>query len=401
VKASRPHHKLKAPMQHRIVFGLSLVCILTVTPSTLRAQTGMDHAIPTANALDAQIPKAMAAVGALGLAAAVIDGGKLVYVRSFGQRNQQGQSLQTDTVMSAASLTKPVFAYAVMQLADEGSIDLDTSIASYLKEPLPTYPTVRPYAAWRDLEGDERWKKLTPRILLSHRSGLANFQSLAHDGKLRIHFDPGTRYAYSGDGINLLQFVLERGLGLDVEAELQRRVFERFGMRHTNMTWQENAKDNQANGYTKSGQPQAHIQRRRVAAAGSMDTTIEDYARFAAGFIHGNGLSAKARTDMVKAQVPVTTRSQFPTMQPELPPSQRLTGLAAGLGVIVFDGPQGSGFYKGGHEDSVGNVWICVARQERCVVLLSNDVRAEKAFPSIVEFVLGDTGVPWKWEYGQ
>ncbi len=306
--------------------------------------------------------------------------------------------------MSAASLTKPVFAYAVMQLVDEGRINLDVSIAGYLENPLPAYATQRPYAAWHDLAGDERWRHITPRILLSHRAGFANFQSLEPDGRLRMHFDPGSRFAYSGDGINLLQFVVERSLGFDTKMELQRRVFERFVILHTSMTWQERAATNQADGFIGSslGQERSrpHIRRSRVAAASSMDTTIEDYARFAAGFIRGEGLSPSAHQEMTTPQWPITTKTQFPTLQPELPSSQRIANLDAGLGVIIFDGPQGPGFYKGGHEDTVGNSWACVARQQRCVVLLSNDVRAEKAFPDLVGFVLGDVGVPWRWEYG-
>jgi len=69
-------------------------------------------------------------------------------------------------------------------------------------------------------------------------------------------------------------------------------------------------------------------------------------------------------------------------------------------GVIVFDGPQGPGFFKGGHNDSTGNTWVCLERRRDCVVILSNDVRAEPAFPRLVAFVLGDTGMPWRWEYG-
>ena len=92
--------------------------------------------------------------------------------------------------------------------------------------------------------------------------------------------------------------------------------------------------------------------------------------------------------------------SQFPSLQPELPPAQRVKGLAAGLGVVVFEGPQGRGFFKGGHNDSTGNTMVCIERGQRCVVILANDVRAEAAFPQLVKFVLGETGVPWRWEYG-
>lgn len=119
--------------------------------------------------------------------------------KSYGVRNAKGDPLDTDTILYGASLTKAVFATAVMQLVDEGVIDLDTTIDHYLPKPLPSYaePEVEDnYARWGDLAGDDRWKKLTPRILLTHSPGFANFGFLKPDGKLRFHFDPGMRFAY-------------------------------------------------------------------------------------------------------------------------------------------------------------------------------------------------------------
>ena len=104
---------------------------------------------------------------------------------------------------------------------------------------------------------------------------------------------------------------------------------------------------------------------------------------------------------MTRAQWPITTARQFPTLAAELPGAERRKGLAAGLGVVVFDGPQGRGFFKGGHNDSTGNMWVCMEASRSCAVLLSNDVRAEALFPRLVELVLGGTGVPWDWEYGK
>ena len=350
--------------------------------------------------IDRLIPIAMAEAHANGIGVAVIDGGRIVYLHAFGRRNERGDPLREDTVMVAASLTKPVFAYLVMQWVDEGQIDLDAPIARDLGQPLPSYPAQRPYPAWSDLAGDERWRSITPRLLLGHRSGLPNLAALEPGGKIRLHFDPGTRFAYSGVGINLLQFVLEQGHGLDVEAELRRRVFQRFDMRDTSMTWQASHADNQADGTTSTGEARAHPRRQRAAAASSMDTTLQDYARFAAGFVRGDGLSAASAGALVASQGSITTATEFPTFQPELPAASRRPDLAAGLGVVVFDGPQGRGFFKGGHEDTAGNTLVCLVRPARCVVLLSNDVRAEKVFPGIVAAILGETGTPWNWEYG-
>src|SRR6185295_10571185 len=166
-----------------------------------------------------------------------------------GIRNAAGAPLEKNTIMYGASLTKAAFAYMVMQLVEQGVIDLDTSIANYLPKPLPDYPTEEKYAAWQGLKGDERWRKLTPRILLTHSSGFHNFAFLEDDGKLRFHFDPGKRYAYSGEGLILLQFVLEKGLGLEVGREMQTRVFDPIGMHNTSMTWRPDFAKNLADGW--------------------------------------------------------------------------------------------------------------------------------------------------------
>jgi CubicO group peptidase (beta-lactamase class C family) len=163
-------------------------------------------AAPDAEAVDATVRRAMARTGARGLAIAIIDDGQPVLVRAWGERNAAGDPLTTETVMYGASLTKSVFAYTVMQLVEEGRLDLDRSIADYLPRPLPEYDDAGDdYAEWQHLAGDERWRRLTPRILLSHRSGFHNFGFMEPDRRLRFHFDPGDRYSYSGEGFILLQ----------------------------------------------------------------------------------------------------------------------------------------------------------------------------------------------------
>lgn len=351
--------------------------------------------------LDDYVTQGMARTRAQGLAIAIIDEGKVTRVGTWGKRNDRGEPLTPDTVMYGASLTKAVFAYTVMQLVEEGKLELDTSIAAYLPKPLPDYTgEARKYAAWEGLAGDERWRKLTPRILLTHSAGFANFGFLEPDGKLKFHFDPGTRYAYSGDGMILLQFVIERGLGLDLGREMQTRVFDRFGMKNTSMTWRPDFGANLADGWKEDGSVEPHDERSKTRAAGSMDTTITDFARFAAAYVRGDGLAPASRRELTRAQLPIQTVSQFPSLQPPAPPAQRHPNLAAGLGVVTFTGPQGPGFQKGGHNDSTGNTWVCLEKRKRCVVILSNDVRAESLFPGIVNIVLGDTGMPWRWEYG-
>jgi CubicO group peptidase (beta-lactamase class C family) len=352
--------------------------------------------------MDAIAVQAMTATGARGLAIALIENGELVTARAYGVRNATGDPLTPDTIMYGASLTKSAFAYLTLQLVDEGRLDLDRPIATLLPAPLPSYGTAdvrRAYGAWGDLAGDERWRTVTPRHSLTHSIGFANFSFLEPDNKLRFHFDPGSRYAYSGEGIMLLQFGLERGLGLDVGAELQQRLFGPLGMSRTSLKWRADFAEDLADGFKADGAAEPHDERSRVRAAGSMDTTITDMGKLAAAMVRGYGLSAAARKTFSSPQLPIVSQSQFPSLR--APPAQpAFAGLAAGLGVIVFDGPQGRGFYKGGHNDSTGNTMVCLDQSKRCVVVLANDVRAEAAFPAIVHALIGETGTPWRWEYG-
>jgi len=353
-----------------------------------------EASLPSAEMIDAEARRLMAKEDVKGLALAVIDEGKVVHLAAYGARNvEQALPLETDTIMYGASLTKAAFAYMVLQLSEEGLIDLDASIASYLPKPLPDY---KDYA---DLAGDERWRALTPRIILNHATGFANFRWLEEDEKLRFHFEPGSRYAYSGEGFYILQDVIEQGLGLDAGAEMQRRIFDRFDMSNTSMMWREDFASNLADGYAMDGSYEPHDERSRVSAAGSMDTTIADQAKMWAGIVRGDGMSAKARAEYARPQLAITSAHQFPTLLGDTDSRGAEIGLSAGLGVIVFEGADGPTFFKGGHNDWTGNMAICEERRKRCLVMLANSVRAELVYPALATFVLGETKMPWWWEY--
>ena len=378
----------------------SIAALATIaTPVLARARP-----LPAPAAIDAKVAEAMRATGARGLAVAVIDHGRIVFMKPYGVRTPAGAPLQTSSVMYGASLTKAVFAYFVMRLVDAHRINLDTPITQYLRTTPDQWgdaETVRRYGDFTELAKDRRWTRLTPRILLNHSGGFANLAMLEPDNKLRIHFDPGSRYAYSGAGLLLLQMVLEKGvLGIDVGAEMKREVFDPLGMRDTSLTWRDDFGGREATGWTIDGQAPGHAHQSKVRVAGSMDTTVEDMAKFATALVRGDGLSAKSRADLARPQLAITTASQFPTLQDEVPPPQRYKDLAVGLGVLTFKGPQGTGFMKGGHNDITGNTMLCLNRSQRCVVILGSDVRIEAAFPELTTFILGDTGFAYAWEYG-
>ncbi len=320
-------------------------------------------------------------------------------MQAFGARNAKGEPLTSDTVMYGASLTKALFGYYALMLVDEGKLTLDRPVAAMLPGPLPDYGNLDAYGNWGDLKADDRWQRITPRHTLTHATGFANFSFIEPDGKLKFHFSPGARYAYSGEGIILLQFGIEKGLGIDVGADVQRRIFTPLGMTNTSLMWRPDFARNLADGWEADGKVEPHDERSKVRAAGSMDTTIGDMAKLAAAMARGWGLKRATRKSYSAPHLPITSRQQFPSLRPEAAPNDRWPGLAAGFGVISFIGPQGRGFMKGGHNDSTANTMVCIEAKRRCVVILSNDVRAEKAFPRLVEAILGPTGFAWAWEY--
>jgi len=351
---------------------------------------------PARSLADNEIQRVMRREQVQGLAMATIADGKVDKVRVFGQRNAAlGAPLTDQTIMYGASLTKTAVAYLALQLADEGKLDLDAPLNRLLPQPLPFYRE-RPFD-YADLQDDPRWKTITPRMLLTHGAGFANFRWLEPDERLRIHFEPGSRYAYSGEGYYLLQLIIERGLGIDLGDAMQQRVFDRFGMRRTSMHWRAEFSANVADGYAFDGSLQAHERRFRVRAAGSMDTTIGDQARLWAGIMRGEGLSPASRAALVKGWLPIVSAHQFPTLEPEQ--ANWPQRLAAGLGVLTFEGRAGPGWFKGGHDEWTANMAVCLERGRRCVVFLSNDVRAERLYPELTRLALGETDMPWGWEY--
>jgi CubicO group peptidase (beta-lactamase class C family) len=186
---------------------------------------------------------------------------------------------------------------------------------------------------------------------------------------------------------------------LDV-GDLTNANFRRLGMSRTSLVFQEGQDNNVADGWNDKGQPQPHSKRSKVRAAGSMNTTISDLAKFTAALVRGDGLTPESRAEISKPSLHITTRNLFPLFLPDLPVNEQRKDLYAGLGVVVFDGPQGHGFYKGGHDGQTANTMVCIEKSQRCVLILSNDVRSETGFPDLVRFILGETGVPFDWEYG-
>jgi CubicO group peptidase (beta-lactamase class C family) len=353
----------------------------------------LDNRSLSEGAVDRTVERMMTAHHVTGLGVAVIRKGKIVFIKGYGYAVAENKAPMTPaTIMYGASLTKATFAWMLMQLVDEGRVDLDKPIDQYLAKPLPDYD------AYADLKGDDRWRKLTLRILMNHTGGFANWRFFEDDKKLRFHRDPGTRYAYSGEGVHLAQFVLEQGLGIDVGKEIQKRVFDRFRMGDSSMTWRDSYDGRLAYGYTADGQRQPFARRRKPDVAGSMDTTLADWARFLVAVTRGDGMSRAAHATMTRPTVFIDSPTQFPTLTDARTDRWKGMKLGYAVGWGTFQSRFGHAYFKEGHDDGTDNYAMCVDNRQSCILLMANDNRATAIFVPLVNQLLGPVGLPAEWE---
>ena len=355
--------------------------------------TRLDSSTISAAEIDGTMTRLMKAAEVTGAGIAILNHGKVAYLKAYGFRDKEKNlPLTVDSVMSAASISKVAFAYLVMEMVDDGVLDLDKPVYQYLPKPLPEYPK------YADLANDPRYKRITARMLLSHTSGFANWRWMEDDHKLKIHFEPGSRYAYSGEGIDLLQLEVETITKKPLDQLMQERVFEPLGMTRTSMVWQERFESDYANGYDEYGRSVGAHRWKNADAAGSMQTTITDQARFLLGVMGGGSLRSKTREQMLSPQVQILSKRQFPTLSDETTDENKSIRLSYGLAWGLYWTPYGKVFFKEGHDDGWRNYAVCFDRQKSGLVILTNSGNGEGIFKDVLETLLKDTFTPIEWE---
>jgi CubicO group peptidase (beta-lactamase class C family) len=347
---------------------------------------------------DAFAKKTLAAAHVTGAQIAVLNNGQPVWSAAYGLRHKDPDlPMDAQTTTWAASITKSVFATYVMQLVERGEFNLDQPIASQLPKPLNQYEPYRETAS--EIVKDPAWPTVTPRMLLSHSSGLANFAFIEPDKKMHLRFKPGTDFLYSGEGINLVQFVIEQKKGKPIDELLQEAFFTPLGMTRTGIIYRKEFEGDAADRFDSSEKFHAQTRRFPARAAGSMTTSADDLARFASALLD-NRIQASTRDAMLSPVFRIHSLHQFP-LAPNEGESKEATdvGLAYGVGWgLLTKTSFGPAFFKEGHGDGAQNYMICFERQRSCMIVLTNSDNGELAFRALFETILGDTVTPWEWE---
>jgi CubicO group peptidase (beta-lactamase class C family) len=224
------------------------------------------------------------------LGVGVIKNGALVWQGEYGQQSP-GVPASATTLFDVGSITKTITAETILRLAEDGELSLDESMAPYWVDP--------------DLAGDPRHDRLTPRMALTHTSGLPNWRFFTDDRKLRFLNEPGTKFGYSGEGFEYLAKYAESKLGRPFEELVEAYVFEPAGMRDVSMSVRAKNFPRIARPLDQDGtfpgyycRPEGWCREEGdFAAAGSMVVTVADYAKFLIWSMHGEGLSAELLED--------------------------------------------------------------------------------------------------------
>ena len=377
----------------------SVLAITLVAAFATPLAQGEQNSVPrpdggklTAAEIDSTVQRLMQAAHVTGAGIALFHEGKIAYLRAYGLRDQEKNlPLTPDSVMTSASLNKAAFANVVMRLVQAGTLDLDKPIGQYLPKPLPEYPR------YADLSGDERWKKLTLRILLSHTSGFPNWRAFDDDRKLRIHFDPGSRYAYSGEGIDLAQLVVETATGKSVSTLMEEDLYRPLHMTRTSMVWEPRFESDFANGYDEYGRSLGPERRKNADAAGSMQTTLRNYAEFLSALLQGQVLTRGTRAEMLRAQINIHSTHQFPSLASETTTANDAIQLGYGLGWGLYASPYGQAFFKEGHDEGWRHLALCFTNGSG-ILIMTNSSNGEGIFKPLIDALLGPTAFPFDWE---
>jgi CubicO group peptidase (beta-lactamase class C family) len=385
-------------------FSVLTAALLALSASAAQAQAtesihrldGSKISIREANAF---ATKTFEAAHVTGAELAVINRGQLVWTATFGVRRKEPLlPMDRDTTTWAASITKSVFATYVMTLVERGEFNLDQPVVNQLGNPLNEYEPYKETAS--DLVHDPAWPSVTPRMLLSHSSGLANFAFLEPDKKMHLHFKPGTQFQYSGEGFNLVQFVIEQKMHKPLGELMQDALFTPLGMTRTGVIYRNEFEADVADRYDRSENFRSQTKRFPARAAGSMSTSAEDLAKFTTAFLDGKIVRSGTRAEMLQPVLKIDTIAQFgPGASQENGKETEGVGLAYGVGWGLLTHTRfGPAFFKEGHGDGAENYMICFERQKSCMILLTNSDNGELAFRPLLETILGDTATPWEWE---
>lgn len=247
---------------------------------------------------------------------------QIIYSQNYGVTNiEVPQPVISQSLFEAGSITKLVFAFAVMRLYERDLIDLDKPLHEYLPS--------------SEID-DERYKLMTTRHVLSHQSGMSNWPRKDENGKFKLNFAPGTQFGYSGKAFEYLKEVIESISSKSIDVILQEEVLAPLEIEDMHFKGNEQIAQYGVNGHKKYI-PSEVFMAKRTMAAYTLQTTSEALAKFASALHKREGLRKETYEEWFKVH------------------SERADGTKWGLGVRIEESASGISY---GHSGSTGRGFI-------------------------------------------
>jgi CubicO group peptidase (beta-lactamase class C family) len=241
--------------------------------------------------MDSLIPALLAGSGVPGVAVGIVEDGRVAFTRGYGVADRaSGRPMTERTLLNFASVSKPVAAWGVLHLVDGGSISLDAPVGPALRR-------------WRLPPSEFGTDGVTVRRLLSHTAGtsvpstpwfpadttMPTLEQVLRGeaggrGPVRVEREPGTRWAYSGGGYDVLQLMVEEASGQPFAEYMRRTVFAPLGMHRTTFAPAAVSGAGVATGYDEGGSAVAPYRFVGVAAGG-LYSNMEEFARFLTAYM--------------------------------------------------------------------------------------------------------------------
>ncbi len=300
---------------------------------------------------------------------------------NYGLKNAESkEKINSETIFQAASLSKVVATYAFLILADKGLLDLDKPLWQYY--------------AYDRLKNDPNKELMTARHVLTHQTGLVNWQVPAgsaewKNSELKTKFKPGTDYTYSGEAYYYLQLVVEKITGKTLDQICKEYIFIPFGMKKSHYIFTEEMGSNIALGHKDEVTSNQKIQKFKSGnSAYTLYTTADEYLKFViAAVLNGEGLSKKMHRDFLTPKVVAAAKGKE---------KEKDEHVKCCFGIRSQENEAGTSYW---HTGSNGGGFKCVfivyPKTRRAITVFTNSSKGSDVFLPVFNNILGKDQTYW------
>lgn len=378
--------------------AVSLILLGGFNPAYAQDIEQLDKKVISAKILTKHIEALREAGNVHGLAVVIFNQNEAIYSRNFGYKNiEEKLPINDSTNIYGGSLSKAVFGVLVMKLVEENVIDLDTPLEKYLPKKIYEY---KPQAQWHDdftaLKQDSLYHKITARMCLAHTTGFTNW--VGPGETLKVNFEPGSKYSYSGMGITYLQVVLEKIIGKNIKDIAKEKIFDPLQMKNTSYEYKSKFDADLAYGHSEDGRIWEKDKDNEPRAASTLETTVKDYTIFLEAVLQNKIISKNSREELFSPQISIHSVAQFPPLSEQTTNKYDPIELSYGLGWGIFQTPYGYAAFKECRGTGFIHYSVLFPETGKGVLLMSNSDNAGGIFKELLEITIANTYTPWEWE---